>query len=51
MEEDADDPGCQGPSTLKKTSLYRGDLSKEERPKHRQQKFRTHWLKMDIFKM
>lgn len=50
-EEDADDPGHLGPSTPKKTRLYRGDLSKEERPKHRQQKFRTDWLKMDVFKM
>lgn len=51
MEEDVDDPGHQGPSTPEKTRLYRGDLSKEERPKHRQQKFRKDWLKMDIFKM
>lgn len=35
----------------KKTRLYRGDLSQKERPKHRQQKFRTDWLKMDIFKV
>lgn len=51
MEEDGDDPGYQGPSTPKKTRLYRGDLSKEEIPKHRQQKFRTDWLTMDVFKM
>jgi len=51
MEEETDEPGHQGPSTPKKTHLYRGDLSKEERPKHRNQKFRTDWLKMDIFKM
>lgn len=51
MEEDADEPSSQGPSTPKKIRMYRGDISKEEKPKHRHQKFRTEWMKMDMFKM
>ncbi|KAF0712323.1 Uncharacterized protein FWK35_00031879 [Aphis craccivora] len=41
MDDDDNTPGC---STPKKTRMMRGgDLDREEKPKHRTQKFRSEW--------
>ncbi|KAF0685410.1 DUF4371 domain-containing protein [Aphis craccivora] len=40
----------QGPSTPKKKRSVRNELSKDEKPKHRKQKYRCEWESDNLFK-